>query len=214
MQILMSLMWEMCPILIEVISGECLWHAYDVHVAPGALPLSVSAILTGVAKPLAAHANCVLLSHACKMSPVMSTAALLNVNPSVRSIPWVQQVSTNVSNSIVADAGEHNCLNTMLHLTNTTCYVWFQTYPFSFSYEAKERGTGCTYNIVIGVAVAAVVLLLLVAFVTYVVTKHCTKKKFQKPSQSPDASPDPCEVQLWMYQWIWWLVSPNLNPCR
>lgn len=49
---------------------------------------------------------------------------------------------------------------------------------------------------VIGVAAAALVLLLLVAFVTHVVTKRCTEKKWQQSSQSPNVSPDPSEVQL------------------
>lgn len=107
---------------------------------------------------------------------------------------------------------QHNCLNTMLYFANTTCYFWFQTYPFS--YEAKGNETVCTYNTVIGVAAAALVLLLVVVFVTYMVTKRSTKKKLQKSSQSPDVSPDPSEVRLWMHLWIWWSLSPSLNQCK
>uniref|UniRef100_H3BYQ5 Tumor necrosis factor receptor superfamily, member 1a n=1 Tax=Tetraodon nigroviridis TaxID=99883 RepID=H3BYQ5_TETNG len=60
----------------------------------------------------------------------------------------------------------------------------------------KKDGTQSTYNLVIGVAAAAVVLLLLVAFGTHVATKRCTKKKFQKPSPSAEAPPDPSEEIL------------------
>lgn len=80
--------------------------------------------------------------------------------------------------------------------SNCTAECESQCGGHSMSTTAKEHGTGCTHNAVIGVAAAALVLLLLVAFVTHVVTKRCTEKKWQKSSQSPNVSPDPSEESL------------------
>uniref|UniRef100_H3CRH8 Tumor necrosis factor receptor superfamily, member 1a n=1 Tax=Tetraodon nigroviridis TaxID=99883 RepID=H3CRH8_TETNG len=80
--------------------------------------------------------------------------------------------------------------------TNCTdeCESYCTARPLSTT--GKKDGTQSTYNLVIGVAAAAVVLLLLVAFGTHVATKRCTKKKFQKPSPSAEAPPDPSEEIL------------------